>query len=202
MAGALGPQGLVRVEPIRFIEGELRHSTDRWAGRPFRLRGFQREFLAELFKERRGHRVYTRGLLGLPKKNGKSELLAAIGAKLLVADAVYGAEVISCAGDRAQARIVFDVAKRMVQFSPRLSATLKIFPRRDRGPEHRLRLASRLLGRAAASRPATVRGPVRRGARPAEPRAVGHARGRRCLAHRTADDRYLDGRLRPRLAPR
>jgi phage terminase large subunit-like protein len=127
MAGALGPQGLVRVEPIRFIEGELRHSTDRWAGRPFRLRGFQREFLAELFKERRGHRVYTRGLLGLPKKNGKSELLAAIGAKLLVADAVYGAEVISCAGDRAQARIVFDVAKRMVQFSPRLSATLKIF---------------------------------------------------------------------------
>jgi len=127
MAGALGPGGLVRVDPIRFIEGELRHSTDRWAGRPFRLRGFQRDFLAELFREEAGRRVYTRGLLGLPKKNGKSELLAAIGARLLVADGVYGAELISVAGDRGQARIVFETAKKMVQFSPRLSATLKIW---------------------------------------------------------------------------
>jgi hypothetical protein len=46
---------------------------------------------------------------------------------MLVADATDGAEVISVAGDRAQARIVFDSAKRMVEFSPRLSATLGIF---------------------------------------------------------------------------
>jgi phage terminase large subunit-like protein len=127
MPGALGPDGLVRVDPIAFIEGELRHTTDRWAGKPFRLRQFEREFVAELFREQNGRRVYTRALWGLPKKNGKSEDLAAIGAKLLVADGVYGAEVISVAGDRAQARIVFDTAKKMVQFSPRLSATLKIW---------------------------------------------------------------------------
>ena len=127
MAGALDPVGLVRVDPAAFIEGELRHTSDRWAGKPFRLRPFQREFLAELFREVRGHRVYTRALWGLPRKNGKSEIAAAVGTKMLVADGTYGAEVISVAGDRAQARIVFDSAKRMVEFSPRLSATLRIF---------------------------------------------------------------------------
>jgi phage terminase large subunit-like protein len=127
MAGALDPGGLVRVDPIRFIQGELRHTSDRWAGRPFKLRSFQREFLAELFRERRGRRLYTRALWGLPRKNGKSEIAAAVGTKMLVADGTYGAEVISVAGDRAQARIVFDSAKRMVEFSPRLSATLRIF---------------------------------------------------------------------------
>jgi phage terminase large subunit-like protein len=127
MPGPLGPGGLVRVDPIRFIEGELRHTSDRWAGKPFRLRDFERDFVSELFREHEGRRVYTRALWGLPKKNGKSEDLSAIGAKLLVADGTYGAEVISVAGDRGQARIVFETAKKMVQFSPRLSATLKIF---------------------------------------------------------------------------
>ncbi len=127
MAGALAPGGLVRADPIAFIEGELRHTSDRWAGRPFKLRGFQGEFLTELFRERGGRRVYTRALWGLPRKNGKSEIAAAVGTKMLVADGTYGAEVVSVAGDRAQARIVFDSAKRMVEFSPRLSATLKIF---------------------------------------------------------------------------
>jgi phage terminase large subunit-like protein len=127
MTGALPADGLVRVDPIRFIEGELRHTSDRWAGKPFRLRAFQREFLTELFRQVRGRRVYTRALWGLPRKNGKSEIAAAVGTKMLVADRTYGAEVISVAGDRAQARIVFDSAKRMVEFSPRLSATLRIF---------------------------------------------------------------------------
>ena len=46
---------------------------------------------------------------------------------MLVADGTYGAEVISVAGDKPQARIVFAAGKRMVEFSPRLSATLRIF---------------------------------------------------------------------------
>ena len=127
MAEALDVGGLVRVDPIRFIEGELRTTADRLAGRPFRLRAFQKGFLRELFKEHRGQRVYTRALLGIPRKNGKSELCAAIGCKMLVGDGVYGAEIVSVAGDKPQARIVFESAKRMVQFSPRLSATLRIF---------------------------------------------------------------------------
>jgi phage terminase large subunit-like protein len=63
----------------------------------------------------------------LPRKNGKSEIAATVGIKMLVADGTYGAEVISVAGDKPQARIVFETAKRMVEFSPRLSETLRIF---------------------------------------------------------------------------
>ncbi len=128
MAERARARGLVRVDPVRFIEGELRHTSDRWAGRPFKLRAFQRDFLTELFREvTQATACYTRALWGLPRKNGKSEIAAAVGTKMLVADGTYGAEVISVAGDKPQARIVFDAGKRMVEFSPRLSATLRIF---------------------------------------------------------------------------
>jgi phage terminase large subunit-like protein len=46
---------------------------------------------------------------------------------LLCADDEEGAEVYSCARDRDQARVVFDVAERMVDLSPGLSDRLKIY---------------------------------------------------------------------------
>jgi phage terminase large subunit-like protein len=52
--------------------------------------------------------------VGLPRKNGKSTLGAALALYALVAMGEPGAQVYSCAGDRKQASIVFDEAKRMV----------------------------------------------------------------------------------------
>ncbi len=52
--------------------------------------------------------------MGLPRKNGKSTLGAALALYALVAMGEPGAQVYSCAGDRRQASIVFDEAKRMV----------------------------------------------------------------------------------------
>lgn len=62
----------------------------------------------------------------MPRKNGKSALGAglALGGLLLEAD---GAEVYSCAGDRDQARIVFGMARRMIELDAELSDLCKLY---------------------------------------------------------------------------
>lgn len=59
---------------------------------------------------------------------GKSELGAAIALNMLVNDDEWKAEVYSCASDRQQAAIVFDVAVDMVKQSPALMKRIKIIP--------------------------------------------------------------------------
>jgi phage terminase large subunit-like protein len=61
----------------------------------------------------------------VPKKNGKSELAAAVALYLTCGDGEWGAEVYGCAADRQQASIVFDVAVDMVEQSPALKKRIK-----------------------------------------------------------------------------
>lgn len=51
-----------------------------------------------------------------------------LGDRLIVNDDEWKAEVYSCASDRQQAAIVFDVACDMVRQSPALSKRIKIVP--------------------------------------------------------------------------
>lgn len=112
----------------RFIETFCRQSRGQLAGAPVLLRDWQREILDELFTLRDdGLRQHRTGLLGLPRKNGKSTLGSALALYLLVADGEAGAEVYSCAGDRQQARIVFNEARKMVEASPDLSSILTVY---------------------------------------------------------------------------
>jgi phage terminase large subunit-like protein len=56
----------------------------------------------------------------LPRKNGKSELAAAVALYGLLADGETGAEVYSAASDRDQAGLVFGVAAQMIRQDPEL----------------------------------------------------------------------------------
>lgn len=90
-----------------------------------KLRPWQREILAELFRHREdGKRKYRRGLLLMPRKNGKSLLAAGIALYSLFTE--VGAEVAIVAGDRAQARIIFRECARMVELDPILSRKLHV----------------------------------------------------------------------------
>ncbi len=92
------------------------------------MRPWQRDILDGIFELRAdGKRRYRRGLLGMPRKNGKSLLGAIIALYGLVSDGEMGAEVYSCAGEKEQARIVFGEAKRIVEMEPELSRRLRIF---------------------------------------------------------------------------
>jgi len=62
----------------------------------------------------------------LPRKNGKTELAAAIAAYGLVGDGELGGEVYSAAADRDQAGLVFGVAAQMIRNDPALDASCYI----------------------------------------------------------------------------
>lgn len=103
------------------------------AGQPFILDKWQAEkVIKPLFGWKRvadGTRRYRRAYIEIPRKSGKSTLIAGLGNYLLTADGEVGAEVYSAAGDRDQAAIVFDVAKQMVEASPALAKRVQPFRR-------------------------------------------------------------------------
>lgn len=108
---------------IDFFEKMLVHTKGKWAGSPFILEDWQREgIIRPVFGTLRedGTRQYRTGFVALPRKNGKSELVAGIGLKLLFADHEPGAEIYSAAADKDQAAIVFNVAWQMVEANPAL----------------------------------------------------------------------------------
>ena len=109
---------------IQFIEC-LRHTKGEFHGQPFKLLPWQERIIRDVFGTVREEdptiRQYTTAYIEIPKKQGKSELGAAIALNMLCNDDEWRAEVYSCASDRQQAAIVFDVAVDMVKQSPALS---------------------------------------------------------------------------------
>lgn len=113
---------------IRDFISCLRHSRGEHAGKPFELFPWQADYLDRLFNTRRpdGLRQYRTSLLAIPRKNGKTQLCAAIGLYMLFCDDI-GAEVIVAAGDRQQAALLHDAAKQMVESNPTLLSRCKLY---------------------------------------------------------------------------
>ncbi|MCD7750410.1 MAG: terminase large subunit [Lachnospiraceae bacterium] len=112
---------------VAFIQN-LKHTKGKWDGAPFVLLPWQEQIVRDIFGiiKPDGKRQFRSAYVEIPKKNGKSELAAAIALYLLYGDGEASAEVYGCANDRNQASIVFDVAKRMVEKSPALMKRSKI----------------------------------------------------------------------------
>lgn len=118
---------------VAFIQA-LRHTKGRWAGTPFTLLGWQEQIVRDLFGTIKpdGYRQFTTAYVEIPKKQGKSELAAAIALLLTCGDGEQAAEVYGCAADRQQASIVFEVAADMIRQSPALSKRVKILSSQKR----------------------------------------------------------------------
>jgi len=116
----------------------LTHTKGEFAGQPFRLRRWQEDILRRLFGTRLadGRRQYRTCYVEIPRKNGKTELAAAIAIYMLLSDGEQGAEVYSAAVDRDQASLVFHAAEQMVRNDPELSAQLEIIPSQRRMIHH------------------------------------------------------------------
>lgn len=112
---------------VTFIEN-LRHTKGKWAGKRFWLLPWQEQIIRDLFGivDGNGKRQFRTAYVEIGKKNGKSELAAAVALYLLYADNEPSAEVYGAAADRQQASIVFDVANQMVQMTPALMKRSKI----------------------------------------------------------------------------
>ena len=92
---------------VTFIEN-LRHTKGKWAGKRFWLLPWQEQIIRDLFGILRpdNTRQFHMAYIEIPKKNGKSELAAAIALYLLFGDNEPAAEVYGAAADRSQASIV------------------------------------------------------------------------------------------------
>ncbi len=127
---------LKKAERVKdFIETYCTYSKGEWAGQPFRLLPWQwDELISPLFGTVNddGSRQYRTCYVEIPKKNGKSELCAALGLYMLTNDGEDGAEVYIAAADREQATIVYRAAAAMVLNSAELSRHIKRVDSRKR----------------------------------------------------------------------
>ena len=105
----------------------LKHTKGQWRGVPFDLLPWQDKIVRDIFGtvKENGYRRYNTAYIEVPKKNGKSELAAAVAILMTCGDGEWGAEVYGCASDRQQASIVFDVAVDMVDQCPALRKRIK-----------------------------------------------------------------------------
>ena len=118
---------------VSFIEC-LCHTKGTWAGKPFKLLDWQEQLIRDLFGtvKPNGYRQFNTAYIEIPKKNGKSELAAAVALLLCCGDGEQRAEIYGCAADRGQATIVFDVAADMVRMCPALNKRCKILTSQKR----------------------------------------------------------------------
>lgn len=111
---------------VNFIE-LLKHTKGKFHGQPFKLLPWQHEIISDVYGtvDGRGLRQYQYAFLEVPKKNGKTELVAATGLYHTFGDGEIKGEVYGCAADRAQASQSFDVAVDMIDQNPYLKKRCK-----------------------------------------------------------------------------
>lgn len=97
----------------------LTTTTGKWAGRPFELHDFQHNIIDRIFRRQRDEdgvirRVVREAVIGVGRKNGKTELIAALALASLVVERERGGLVVIAAAKREQAALLLTAAKRMV----------------------------------------------------------------------------------------
>ena len=111
---------------VLFIQS-LKHTKGIWAGKPFYLFPWQEQIIRDLFGiiKENGYRQFNTAYIESGKKNGKSELAAAVALYMLGAGNEEGAEIHGGANDRARASICICVSRDMVVDSNQASDSLK-----------------------------------------------------------------------------
>jgi phage terminase large subunit-like protein len=121
-------------EKVRLIN-QLTHTKGPFAGETFRLRRWQEYgIIRPIFSvdPRTGRRRYRTVLIMMPRKNGKTELCAALAIDGLLFDNETGAEVYSAANDKEQAALCFNVAAQMIRNDAELYAACEIIDSQKR----------------------------------------------------------------------
>ena len=117
-------------------------TVDRFAGIPFRLNGWQ-EIIVRLLvgwkitvevidpltglDSRLWVRLFRRLMLWVPRKNGKSEFLAALALLFWALEEVVGNEGYVFGRDEKQGRIILNKMKAMIAYAPQLAVETQVF---------------------------------------------------------------------------
>jgi phage terminase large subunit-like protein len=138
---------------VNFI-AKLCHTKSGWTGKPFYLLDWQEKLVRTVFGVVRpnGRRQFKTVFCEVSKKNGKSELAAAVALYMLCSDGEQAAEVYGAACDKRQAGICFDVAVNMIAKWPALSRRLKLYKSQKELLYQPTRSAYRVLSSDVASK--------------------------------------------------
>lgn len=141
---AMGPKKAITADPLdftgwprdrakrreKFIRDYLVVPRGHGAGKPVKLRDFQKEILRGALAP--GVRT---ALVSLPRGNGKTAFAAMLGlAELFVGPP--SAEVLVVATDQRQANITLNLARRMVELNPELAERVHVYKDRLSVPEN------------------------------------------------------------------
>ena len=115
-------------EVVKFIQSCVVHGEGDYYGSPFLLDDWQKKIIFELYELKEdGERKYREALIGLPKGNGKSALVAAVGLYELIGSKVVSPLVACAASSTEQAALVFNTMRTMCDESPILSKLTETF---------------------------------------------------------------------------
>lgn len=137
---------------IAFIETYCLAPEGQHIGKPIKLEPFQHKFILEIYDN--PLRTHT-GILSIARKNGKTALIAGILlAHVAGPEAVQNSQIVSGAQSKEQAAVIFELARKMVEMSPKLSALVRVQPSGKR----LIGLSKNVLYRALAAEGKTAHG--------------------------------------------
>lgn len=111
---------------IRFIES-LPITAGTQAGKPFKLRPWQKRELRAIYATHRGRRKVRTALLSMGRKNGKTALAAALAlAHLVGPEGEERGQVYSAAADRDQAGLIFQEMEAMIRRTEWLDGRINV----------------------------------------------------------------------------
>ena len=124
-----------RADYVCAFLGLLAFGSGDWVGKPFQLQDWQRDPLREFYgtidtdwDANYKFRIFQYLYLEIPKKNGKTELAAALGIYHLVGDGEENPQVYICAADKENASICFNAMCAMIDARPWLAKKVKQIP--------------------------------------------------------------------------
>ena len=116
-------------DPCDFIE-KLPHVEGQWDSPTIQLHDSDVFFIVNLFgfRQQDGTRRFTTALKAIARKNAKSTIAAAIALYCETCEGEQGPQVVTAATTGGQARVVFNIAKRMVEQTATLREAFVLEP--------------------------------------------------------------------------
>ena len=113
------------LEVVEFVQ--LLNLVDDFYGKPFVLQDWQHKIVWDVYGtvNDKGYRQYQYAYLEIPKKNGKTTLIAALGLYHLTMDA-FGGQIYCCAADKEQAALSYNAMIQMIDQDEDLKEQFKI----------------------------------------------------------------------------
>lgn len=111
---------------IAFIETYCLAPEGQHIGKPIKLEKFQKDFILAIYDNKA---ITHTAILSIARKNGKTALIGGILlAHLCGPEAVQNSQIVSGAQSKDQAAVVFELARKMVEMSPKLSKLVRVQP--------------------------------------------------------------------------